>query len=82
MATVRAAGSSRSFPDRKHRHPHLTGTARQRPQPREQLLKGEGLGEIVVGATVEPVTRSPIVSRAVIMSTGAATPADESRGTG
>ena len=30
------------------------GPAQQRPQPREQLLEGERLGQVVVGARVEP----------------------------
>lgn len=42
----------------------------QRPQPREQLGKREGLDEVVVRAALEPSTRSATESSAVSIRTG------------
>ena len=44
-------------------------------QPGEQLGEGEGLDQVVVGAGVEPSTRSSMASRAVSISTGVSSPA-------
>src|SRR5580704_306179 len=37
------------------RRPQLTGTAQQRAKPREQFAEFEGLGEIIVSATIQAI---------------------------
>ena len=51
------------------------GTAQQRAHPRQHLLEMERLGDVIVGAGIEPCTLSLQRSRAVRMSTGMARPA-------
>src|SRR5476651_1884888 len=52
----------------------IAWTTQQRLQARHQLLHREWLGEIIVGASRRPVTRSVTPSRAVSTSTGVASP--------
>ena len=59
--TRAAAGSSRSGADRDDHWPLSRVATRQGTQPGQQLAEGEWLGEVVVGARVEPA--NPIIDR-------------------
>jgi hypothetical protein len=40
--------------DGEYRHAHLARPPGQRAKPSEQLVEGKGLGQVVVGSTVQP----------------------------